>query len=112
MGQKVFTDHEVKTLRHICVLYNANVVAKSTKSERAKRVLKSLIKYKMPLSDKEIEIIQLICREYTSGEIASKIGVSTRRIENIRGDILKKTNSKNSIGIFKFAIKNKIFVFK
>lgn len=70
---------------------------------------------KMPkpqFSDKEIEIIKLICEQYANKEIASLLELSVRTIEGYREKIQEKTNSKNSAGIVIFAIKNNLYQLK
>jgi len=58
----------------------------------------------------ELETIRMICRQHTSKEIAKKLGLSQRTIEDIREKILKKTNSKSFVGIVLFAVRNKLVV--
>jgi len=48
---------------------------------------------------RDIKIILLICREYSSAEIAAKLGINTRTIETTRAKILKKTKSKTAVGV-------------
>jgi DNA-binding NarL/FixJ family response regulator len=60
-------------------------------------------------TEKELAIIKLIYEELTSAEIAKKLNVSIRTVETHRRNILIKTDTKNTVGIVKFAIKNKIF---
>lgn len=61
------------------------------------------------LSHREIEIIQLICQQYTNREIADKLRLSSRTIDAHRNTILAKTHSKNTAGIVLYAIENKLF---
>ena len=63
---------------------------------------------KINLSEKEIKIIKLICKEYTSREIAPMLELSIRTIEYYRENIMLKVKSKSAIGIYKFALKNKL----
>jgi DNA-binding NarL/FixJ family response regulator len=60
------------------------------------------------LSDREIEIITLIAEEHSSNAIAEKLFLSPATVETHRHNILKKLGIKNSIGLVKFAIKNKL----
>jgi DNA-binding CsgD family transcriptional regulator len=60
------------------------------------------------LADKEIEIIQLICKEYTNKEIAALLHLSVRTIDGYRERILKKIGARNTAGIVLYAIKNKL----
>lgn len=60
-------------------------------------------------TDKEIRIIQLICKQKTNEEIAEHLKLSSRTVEGYRQVIIKKTKSKNAIGIAIYAIKNGLF---
>ena len=60
------------------------------------------------LGDKEIEIIQLICKEYTNKEIAAMLFLSVRTIDGYRERILRKIGARNTAGIVLYAIKNKL----
>lgn len=58
-------------------------------------------------SKREIEILLLSCREYSSKQIASNLFISVRTVEKHRNHIMEKANSKNFIGAILFALKNK-----
>jgi len=60
------------------------------------------------LTEREIEIIKMICKQKTNKEIGEKLGVSMRTIENHRTTILVKTNTKNVAGIVMYALKHKL----
>jgi DNA-binding NarL/FixJ family response regulator len=55
------------------------------------------------LTKREMEIISLIAKEYTTQEIAEKLFISTRTVETHRKNILSKTRVKSIIGLLKFA---------
>lgn len=57
------------------------------------------------LSKREIEILELICKEYTSIEIGDKMGLSARTIDNHRLNILKKIGARNTVGMVMYAVK-------
>ena len=61
------------------------------------------------LTEKEIEVIKLLCRGLTNKEIASEMNLSKRTVEGYRENIMKKINAKNAIDIMAFAIRNKIY---
>lgn len=63
-------------------------------------------------SDKEKNILQLICAEYTSKEIANELNMSLRTIETYRKSLQEKTGSKNSAGLILYAIRNGIVALK
>ena len=60
-------------------------------------------------NDKEIEIIKLLCQEFSTKEIAVQLDLSTRTIEGYREKILEKIQAKNIAGIVIYAIKNGIY---
>jgi len=65
---------------------------------------------KMIFSDKEKEVICLICQEFSNKEISLALHLSIRTIEGYRERILQKTNSRNTAGIVVYAIRNNIFI--
>ena len=58
------------------------------------------------LSDREIQIVELICYGYSAGEIAEKLFLSKRTVEKHRANILDKTNCKNTAKLVAWAVKN------
>jgi DNA-binding NarL/FixJ family response regulator len=60
------------------------------------------------LSDREKEIILLICQGHSNVEISEKLFLSKRTVEKHRSNILEKTNTKNTASLVMFAIKNKL----
>jgi DNA-binding NarL/FixJ family response regulator len=60
-------------------------------------------------SPKELEIIQLICQQYASKEIADKTMLTHRTVEKYRDRIMEKTGSRNMAGIVVFAIRHGIY---
>ncbi|MCX7696194.1 MAG: response regulator transcription factor [Bacteroidales bacterium] len=62
-----------------------------------------------PFSDREIEIIKLICQGYTNQEIADKLFISARTVDVHRSNILKKANVRNTAQLVTYAIKNGYF---
>lgn len=62
------------------------------------------------LSQREIEILQLICQQKTTSEIADHLYLSPRTVEGHRNNLLLKTESKNIAGLVVYAIQNEIAV--
>lgn len=60
------------------------------------------------LNDREIEVLRLVCQEYSNQEIADKIFLSVRTVEGYRARLFEKTGSKNLVGLVIFAIKRGI----
>jgi DNA-binding NarL/FixJ family response regulator len=57
------------------------------------------------LSAREKEILLLICKEYTAGEIATQLFLSARTVEGHRNNLLQKTGRRNTAGLVLFAVK-------
>lgn len=62
------------------------------------------------LSPREIEILQLICLQKTTSEIAEHLYLSPRTVEGHRNNLLLKTESRNIAGLVVYAIQNEIAV--
>lgn len=60
------------------------------------------------LNEREKLIIQMICQQQTTQEIADKIYLSKRTVEGYRVKILEKIQAKNIAGVVIFALKNNI----
>lgn len=60
-------------------------------------------------SEKEKEIIRLICEQYASKQIASVTQLTHRTVEKYRDHIMEKTGSKNVVGIVIYAIRHGIY---
>jgi DNA-binding NarL/FixJ family response regulator len=60
-------------------------------------------------TERELEVIRMICEEKTNKEIAETLFLSIRTIEGYRDKILEKTHAKNAAGIVVYAVKNKIY---
>ena len=58
------------------------------------------------LTPREEEIMDLIIKEYTNQEIASELYISTRTVDAHKRNLLEKTNSKNLVGLVKYAYAN------
>ncbi len=59
-------------------------------------------------TDREIEVLDLICREYTATEIADKLNLSPRTVEGYRSKLIDKTGAKNTAGLVVYALKNNL----
>ncbi|MDW3209178.1 MAG: response regulator transcription factor [Reichenbachiella sp.] len=60
------------------------------------------------LTERELEILQLIVQEFSSEEIADHLFISKRTVDTHRKHILKKTESKTIVGLIKFAFRNEL----
>lgn len=71
--------------------------------------------YQLPIrdetsfSDREKEIMQLICKEYTSKEIAYTLHLSKRTVEGHRTRIMDKIGAKSIAGIITYSVESGIY---
>ena len=59
-------------------------------------------------TDREREIVRLICRQHTAQEIGEMLFLSKRTVEGYRTRILEKMDVKNTAGVVIFALKHSI----
>ena len=57
-------------------------------------------------TERETEIIRLICLQYTAQEIGDKLFISKRTVEGYRTKILEKMGVKNTAGVVVYALKH------
>lgn len=60
------------------------------------------------LSKREIEILILICQEYSNAQIAEKLFLSVSTIETHRKNLIAKLGVSNTVGLVKFALKHNL----
>lgn len=60
------------------------------------------------LTNREKAVIGLLFQEFTSKQIGQQLHLSERTVEEYRKHILEKTGSKNTVGIIKYALRQKI----
>ena len=60
------------------------------------------------ISDKEREVLRLLCMEFTATEIAQKMEISPRTVEAIKDRMMERYNVKNTAGLVFFAVKNNL----
>jgi len=60
------------------------------------------------LSRRELEVLKLICREFSNAEIADKLFLSVSTVETHRKNLIAKLGVNNTVGLVKFALRNKL----
>jgi DNA-binding NarL/FixJ family response regulator len=90
-GENYFSQ---ELLRKIVFKYGASGLGKAPeKSSRSE------------ISKREYEILRLICQGFTNAEIAAQLFLSHRTVEGHRANLLKKTNTKNTVNLIMHALK-------
>lgn len=58
------------------------------------------------LTSREVEVLKLLCREYTSKEIAGQLFISYRTVEGHRRSMQEKTGARNIVGLVLYAVRH------
>jgi two-component system, NarL family, response regulator DegU len=84
--------------------YHNDLVASALrKNFNDKKHTKNPLLKSTELSDREKDIVRLLCQELTNKEIGDRLGLSERTVENHRYRILEKLNLKSTIGLVRYA---------
>jgi DNA-binding NarL/FixJ family response regulator len=91
--------------------YITPVVLKAMQSPMANKnaVITNVQSIPIEISQREKEVLQLICQEFSNGEIAEKLFISIRTVDGHRNNLLAKTGCHNTAGLVLFAVKHHIF---
>ncbi|MCY2685947.1 response regulator [Salinimicrobium sp. TH3] len=60
------------------------------------------------LTERELEILKLIAYENSNTDIADVLFISPKTVETHRKNLMRKIGVKNSLGVYKFALKHKL----
>ncbi len=64
------------------------------------------------LTERETDILQLICQEYSTKDISEKLFISPKTVEAHRSKLMEKIGCKNVVGMVTYAILNGIYIIK
>ncbi|MFI5152813.1 MAG: response regulator [Chitinophagales bacterium] len=79
----------------------ASMIVKSKFDQQKKKM-------EISFSEREKEIIKLICRQNTAQQIGDQLFLSKRTVEGYRVRIMQKMDVKNTAGVVIFALKNNL----
>ena len=71
-----------------------------------KNNLKPSFNHNIELTEREQEVLKMICEEKTAAEIGKEIFLSPRSVEGIRTRLIEKIGVRNTAGLVMFAVKN------
>lgn len=89
-----------------------NYFSNETSMQLFKKLAKSKLQQEQDavvFTEKETEIMRLICEQYASKQIATLTNLSKRTVDKYRDHIMEKTGSTNLAGVVIFAIRNGYF---
>ncbi|MEL6534308.1 MAG: response regulator transcription factor [Bacteroidota bacterium] len=105
--------HEVRKAIESChtkgFYFDDTISQVMLKGLKKKHISKPQLDAQANITPREAEVLDLICREYTTPEIADKLFVSTRTVETHRKNLLTKFNAKNTAGLVIRAISLQLF---
>jgi DNA-binding NarL/FixJ family response regulator len=78
------------------------------KKNYAKQKFNPNLNSEVVISDREKEVLTLVCMEYTAAEIAQKMDISARTVEAIKDRLMERFGVKNSVGLVFYAMKNSL----
>lgn len=78
------------------------------KKNYAKQKFNPNLSSEIVVSDREKEVLSLVCMEFTAQEIAAKMDISPRTVEAIKDRLMERFGVKNSVGLVFFAMKNSL----
>jgi DNA-binding NarL/FixJ family response regulator len=65
---------------------------------------------KITFTEKETEVLRLLCKGLSNQEIADKLFLSIRTVEGYRNKLLQKTGTSNVLNLVIFALRNKLVI--
>ena len=95
-----------KNEEYFCNVVREKIFSSATKN--ISKVNKNNLNTDHQLTSREIEIITLIALEFSGKEISEQLFISLNTVETHRKNIMKKLQTKNTIDLVKFALKNNL----
>lgn len=94
--------HDVMAGKH----YFSDQATQSIMMDLVKNKGKSSAPDPVHITERELEVLQMIVKEYTNQEIAEKLYISPRTVDAHRRNLLQKTGARNTAGLVKYAFQN------
>lgn len=85
--------------RYYCERLSIRLVEQELKDENTSSLFPKL-------SKRESEVLNLICKEYSSQEISEKLFISFHTVESHRANLMYKAGVKNTAGLVRWAVEN------
>lgn len=91
--------HDVMKGKH----YFSDQATQSIMMDLVKNKGKTSMPEPVHITDRELEVLQMIVKEHTNQEIAEKLYISPRTVDAHRRNLLQKTGARNTAGLVKYA---------
>ena len=97
-------DEVVRAVREVCE--GGSYFSQELLDSLVSNLKESQVEAEPLLSEREMEVLPLICQGLSNQEIADKLFISKRTVDNHRANIIEKSGCKNTAGMVVWAIKN------
>ncbi len=94
----------IRGVHEVGFYFNENTLKAIHNSSKSKK--QRQFDLENPLTNREREVLQLICAEFTTSEIAEKLFLSIRTVEGHRNNMLEKTGMRNTAGLVLYAVRH------
>lgn len=84
--------------------YVSQALLQNGRRQQSSTEVDQLLKAK--ISDRELQVLRLICNEMTSQEIADQLFISVRTVDGHRRSLQDKTGARNIAGLVMYAVNN------
>lgn len=64
------------------------------------------LRKKLDISDREFDVLKLLCKAYTNNQIADELFISPKTVEGHKAKLMIKTDATNSVALVLYAIRN------
>ena len=111
LGKNADPEEVVETIRLVRekgFYYNAYVMEVIRENMTAKNIIKPQRTFEPELTTRELEVLQLICKEYTTQEIGKQLFISSRTVEGHRNNLLSKLGCRNTAGLVIYAYQHNL----
>lgn len=98
----------IKTVHNNEYFFNEYTNKAMLNGLKYRRAIQTSLPEEAELSDKEIQVLKLMCDEKSTKEIGEIVEISPRTVEAIRDRLKIKTGAKSTIGLILYAVKHGI----
>ena len=102
------TEMSMATVTRRLIFLEENKFIIRTQRDRTSTLYTLLLTESTPLSDREKQILQLVAESYSTKEIAARLNISVRTVDNHRTNIMRKLNLHDVAALTRYAIKNEL----
>ncbi|MCV9385550.1 response regulator transcription factor [Reichenbachiella ulvae] len=89
--------------------YSKDVMQSIILDDNKKPEIKQRLSHEIPLTTREMEVLHLICKEYSNAEISEELFIGMRTVDAHKRNLLEKTGCKNVAGLVIYAVERNLF---